>query len=177
MFLFSRKTQLKLNMLKWLSKKKQKNHPGWLRKAVSSPVYSGSIQILSRISRSPDVGLYCPDFEPFLLVSRFMSIYGRLGFLTHQSEMCSVVSCSVQCTSPPTSPPLPPHTHTHTPTEPLNLALLGRLCKALCYCWPGKSYSPYLKTCEVDSPGLVTRPTKRTLKCFLLVKPTVQFSS
>ena len=35
----------------------------------------------------------------------------------------------------------------------MNLALMRRLCKALCYCLPGKSYSPYLKTCEVDSPA------------------------
>ena len=33
------------------------------------------------------------------------------------------------------------------------MALMRGLCKALCYCWPGRSYSPYLKTCEVDSPA------------------------
>ena len=38
------------------------------------------------------------------------------------------------------------------PTEAVNLALMRCPGKALCYCWPGKSYSPYLKTCEVDSP-------------------------
>ena len=53
--------------------------------------------------------------------------------------MFSVVSVSV----PPPPPP---------PTEPVTLAWMGRLCKALCYCCPGKSYSPYLKTFEVDSP-------------------------
>ena len=56
----------------------------------------------------------------------------RLDFLTIKSKMFSFV-CG---------------------TEPVNLALTRHLCKAHCYCWPGKSYSPYLKTCEVDSPVL-----------------------
>ena len=46
------------------------------------------------------------------------------------------------------------------PPPPLSLnpheyGLDAKLCKGLCYCWSGKSYSPYLKTCEVDSPAKV----------------------
>ena len=105
---------------------------------------------MNRISRSPDLCLQSPGY-----LMKF-AICCSLDFLARKSEIFSVVSGTVEFTLPPPPPP----------TEPVNLALMRRLCKAVCYCRPGKSFSPYLKTCEVDSPGT---PLEQFLLCFSIL--------
>ena len=121
------------------------------------------------LSTLPDIIWESPDFEPYLPVSIFMSVISRfLGVSCGlQINICNlpdnwrsllfVIDSTFWRENPKclalflVRPPPPPPS-----TEPQILALMRRLCTALCYWWPGKSYSPYLKTWEVDSPEAIS---------------------